>query len=137
MVRFLAAVCGCKYIFLDHITMIVTGFESDDERRKLDYVSTKLATMVHDLDFTLFCISHVNDDGQTRGSRNIGKVANLRIDLSRNLTADLEEDRNKTFLTVSKNRYCGKTGPAGVLAFDPDEFLLKESNEVVFLPPAN
>lgn len=134
-IRFLVAVCGCKYIFLDHITMVVTGHESDDERRKLDYLSTKMATMCHDLDFTLFCISHVNDDGLTRGSRNISKVANIRIDLKRNLVAELEEDRNKTFVTVSKNRYSGKTGPAGVLAFDPDEFLLKESHEVTFLPP--
>jgi twinkle protein len=134
-IRFLVAVCGCKYVFLDHITMVVTGLGDDDERKLLDYLSTKLATMCHDLDFTLFCISHVNDDGKTRGSRNISKVANLRIDLSRNLVAELEEDRNKTFVTVSKNRYAGKTGPAGVLAFDTDEFMLKEASEVIFLPP--
>lgn len=134
-IRFLAAVCGCKYIFLDHITMVVTGLETDDERRKLDYLSTKLATLCHDLDFTLFCISHVNDDGKTRGSRNISKVANLRIDLNRNLIAELEEDRNKTFVTVSKNRYAGKTGPAGILAFDPDEFILKDANQVYIGPP--
>lgn len=134
-IRFLVAVCGCKYVFLDHITMIVTGLETEDERRTLDYLSTKLATMCHDLDFTLFCVSHVNDDGKTRGSRNISKVANLRIDLSRNLVAELEEDRNRTFVTVSKNRYAGKTGPAGVLAFDAQEFMLKPANEVIFLPP--
>lgn len=135
-IRFMVTSCGCKYVFLDHITMIVTGLENDDERRTLDYLSTKLATMCHDLDFTLFCISHVNDDGKTRGSRNISKVANLRIDLSRNLIAELEEDRNKTYLTVSKNRYAGKTGPAGILAFDTDAFMLREAHEVQYLPPA-
>jgi twinkle protein len=134
-IRFLVAVCGCRYVFLDHITMVVTGLESDDERKTLDYLSTKLATMVHDMDFTLFCISHVNDDGKTRGSRNISKVANIRIDLSRDLVAELEEERNKTFVTVSKNRFAGKTGPAGVLAFDVDEFMLKEADQVVHLPP--
>lgn len=134
-IRFLVVVCGCKYVFLDHITMVVTGLGDDDERKLLDYLSTKLATMCHDLDFTLFCISHVNDDGKTRGSRNISKVANLRIDLSRDLVADLEEERNKTFVTVSKNRYAGKTGPAGVLAFDVDEFMLKEASQVTYLPP--
>ena len=134
-IRFLVAVAGCKYVFLDHITMVVTGLGDDDERKLLDYLSTKLATMCHDLDFTLFCISHVNDDGKTRGSRNISKVANLRIDLSRDLVADLEEDRNKTFVTVSKNRYAGKTGPAGVLAFDVDAFMLVEAKEYIQLPP--
>lgn len=136
-IRFLVAVCGCKYVFLDHITMVVTGLGDDDERKTLDYLSTKLATLCHDLDFTLFCISHVNDDGKTRGSRNISKVANLRIDLSRDLVAELEEDRNKTFVVVSKNRYAGKTGPAGVLAFDVDEFMLKEAREVIHLPPVD
>lgn len=134
-IRFLVAVCGCKYVFLDHITMVVTGLETDDERRKLDYLSTKLATLCHDLDFCLFCISHVNDDGKTRGSRNISKVADIRIDLSRNLVAELEEDRNRTFVGITKNRYAGRTGPAGVLAFDVDEFMLKDAQEVLFLPP--
>lgn len=134
-IRFLVAVCGCKYVFLDHITMVVSGLDTDDERRTLDYLSTKLATLCHDLDFTLFCISHVNDDGKTRGSRNISKVANLRIDLSRNLVAELEADRNRTHVTVSKNRYAGKTGPAGVLAFDVDEFMLKDDHLVLDLPP--
>jgi len=134
-IRFLVTVCGCKYVFLDHLTMVVSGLENEDERRTLDYLSTKLATMCHDLDFTLFCVSHVNDDGKTRGSRNISKVANLRIDLSRDLLAELEEDRNKTFVTVAKNRYAGRTGPAGVLTFDVDEFMLKESHQVLNLPP--
>jgi twinkle protein len=133
-IRFLGAVCGCKYIFLDHITMVVSGLADEDERRTLDYLSTKLATLCHDLDITIFCISHVNDDGKTRGSRNISKVANLRIDLARDLVAELEADRNKTFVTVSKNRYAGKTGPAGVLKFDPEEFMLKDDDGIV-MPP--
>lgn len=124
-VRFMAGACGCKYIFLDHITMVVSGLQGDDERRALDYVSTRLAMMVEELDFTLFLISHVNDDGKTRGSRNISKVADLRIDLARNLQAESEELRNTTFVNISKNRYAGKTGPAGELFFDTDTYLLQ------------
>jgi twinkle protein len=128
-IRFLAGSCGCKYVFLDHITMVVTGLQGDDERRALDYISTRLAMMVEELDFTLFLISHVNDAGQTRGSRNIGKVADLRIDLHRDLTADNEMQRNTTNLVVSKNRYVGKTGPAGRLWFNADTFTLNENTE--------
>src|SRR5690606_5904365 len=112
-IRFMAGACGCKYVFLDHITMVVSGLQGDDERRALDYISTRAAMMVEELDFTLFMISHVNDEGKTRGSRNIGKVADLRIDLSRDLKAVDDRTRNTTFLTVSKNRFAGKTGPAG------------------------
>lgn len=127
-VRFLAGSCGCKRIFMDHITMVVSGLAGDDERRALDYISTRLAMMVEELDFTLFLISHVNDEGQTRGSRNIGKVADLRIDLNRNLKAENEQERNTTYLTVSKNRYAGSTGPAGSLFFDRDTYMLNEAD---------
>lgn len=132
-VRFMAGACGCKYIFLDHITMVVSGLQGDDERRALDYISTRLAMMVEELDFTLFLISHVNDDGKTRGSRNISKVADLRIDLARNLQAESEELRNTTFLTISKNRYAGKTGPAGELFFDSETYLLKEKEKEILV----
>lgn len=125
-VRFLAGACDCKYIFLDHISMVVSGLQGEDERKSLDYISTRLAMMVEELDFTLFMISHVNDEGQTRGSRNIAKVADLRIDLSRDLKAESIELRNKTYLMCSKNRFAGKTGPAGILNFNPETFCLSE-----------
>ena len=121
--------CGCKRIFLDHITMVVSGLAGDDERRALDYISTRLAMMVEELDFTLFLISHVNDEGQTRGSRNIGKVADLRIDLHRDLMAENEIARNTTKLVVTKNRYAGRTGPTSNLYFDPDTYVLSEAEE--------
>lgn len=125
-VRFMAGACNCKRIFLDHITMVVSGLAGDDERRALDYISTRLAMMTEELDFTLFLISHVNDEGQTRGSRNISKVADLRIDLYRDIEAEDEMIRNTTKLTVSKNRFAGKTGPGGQLYFDPSTYVLKE-----------
>lgn len=128
-IRWMAGACQCKVVFLDHITMVVTGLAGDDERRALDYISTQLKMMTQDLDFTCFVVSHVNDEGQTRGSRNIGKVADLRIDLSRDLKAESESIRNMTFMTISKNRFSGKTGPAGALAFDPSTFILTEASE--------
>lgn len=132
-IRFLAGACECKYIFLDHITMVVSGLQGEDERKALDYISTRLAMMVEELDFTLFLISHVNDEGQTRGSRNIGKVADLRIDLSRNLLTQIEAERNKTYLMVSKNRFAGKTGPGTTLIFNPETYTISEAdNDIPF-----
>lgn len=126
VIRYLVGVCHCKYIFLDHITMLVTGYEGDDERKKLDYLSTRLAMMTRELNFTLFLVSHVNDDGKTRGSRNISKVADLIVSLDRDIEASTFEERNKTRLTVKGNRYAGLSGPAGTLVFDAKSFTLKE-----------
>lgn len=129
-IRFMAGPCGCKYVFLDHITLVVTGLQSEDERKKLDYISTKLAMMVEEQDFACFIISHVNDDGLTRGSRNISKVADLHIHLDRDITAPDLATRNLTSLMVRKNRFAGKTGPAGQLQFNPDTFMLTEMLEM-------
>lgn len=132
-IRFLAGACECKYIFLDHITLVVSGLQGEDERKALDYISTRLAMMVEELDFTLFIISHVNDEGQTRGSRNIGKVADLRIDLHRDILSEIEAERNKTYLTISKNRFAGKTGRASCLVFNPETYMISEAdNDIPF-----
>lgn len=134
-IRFLVAVCGCKYIFLDHISIVVSGLDEDDERKALDRISTKLAMLANDLEFALVLVSHVNDHGQTRGSRNISKVAHKWIHLDRDVKAADETERNTTYLTVNKNRGGHETGPAGRLYFDPQTYILKEIEEHPNMPP--
>lgn len=126
VIRYLTAVCGCKFIFLDHITMLVTGSEGDDERRQLDYLSTRLAMMTRELNFTLFLVSHLNDNNQTRGSRNISKVADLLLRLERDIEADSYEVRNTTKITVFGNRDIAASGPAGYLWFDNKSYTVHE-----------
>jgi len=131
-IRFLASTCNCKYIFLDHITMVVTGLEGEDERKALDYISTRLAMMVRELDFCLFLVSHVNDEGKTRGSRNIAKVADLIISLNRDIMSPDPEVRNLTTLMIEGNRFASQTGPSSRLRFDPSTFKLEEQLELPF-----
>lgn len=125
-IRYLVTACDCKMVFLDHITMLVTGFEGDDERRKLDYLSTRMAMLVNELKFSLILVSHINDDGKTRGSRNISKIAHLHVQLDRDPEAATAEERNTTRLMIKKNRFGATTGPAGALFFDPGTFIVKE-----------
>jgi len=125
-IRFLVSSCSCGYVLLDHITMAVSGLAGDDERKALDYLSTRLEMMVKELDFSLIIVSHVNDIGQTRGSRYISKIADIRIDAIRDLTHEDPVARNTTYLTVSKNRFSGRTGPAGRLVFDPKSYTYRE-----------
>lgn len=130
-IRYMAGVCGCKFIFLDHISMIVSGHDdNDDERRKLDYISTRLKMMAKEMGFALILVSHVNDHGQTRGSRNISKVADLIIHLSRNNESADENERNRMHLMIKGNRFGSFSGPAGVLLFDMKTFRLNEETEL-------
>lgn len=126
-IRFCVSACGCRVVMLDHISMVVSGLASEDERKALDYIATRLEMMVKELKFALIFVSHVNDTGQTRGSRYISKVADIRIDATR----DVESGSTVINLKVTKNRFSGTTGPAGTLIFDPSTYTLAElSNDL-------
>jgi len=120
--RYLASVCGCKVIFFDHISWLATGRDShDDERKKLDRISQRIKLLAKELKIAVVMISHVNDDGKTRGSRNITKVANTVIHLEREVASPDSVERNKIYFTVEKARTAGtKTGPAGYAIFDDE-----------------
>lgn len=129
-IRFMVTACSCNWVLLDHITMVVSGIQGDkDVTRALDYLATRLEMMVNELNFGLIFVSHVNDFGQTRDSRMISKVCNVRIDLTR----DLEENSNIINLKVSKNRPpMGKTGDAGSYSFDPSTRKYTEVSEISY-----
>lgn len=138
IIRFLVASCNCRYVFFDHITMAVSGLGDEDERKALDYISTRLAMMVKELDFALILVSHVNDEGKTRGSRNISKIADCWIHLDRDQQAPTEDQRNTTYLTFRKNRFGARTGPGGKLLFDLSTFMITESDpQKITHPPVN
>lgn len=127
-IRFLVSACGCEFIFLDHITWLATGgLDGEDERRKLDRISQKLKLLAKELRFCLVMISHVNDDGKTRGSRNITKVANTVIHMERNITSSNEQERNTMIYTIEKARAGGNTGPGGTAIFDRGTMRLLDS----------
>ena len=136
-IRFLVSARNCRFILLDHITMAVSGLAGEDERRALDYLSTRLEMMVKELDFGLIIVSHVNDNGQTRGSRYISKIADLRIDAQRDTGNPDFVTRNTTTLSISKNRFSGKTGLACKLLFDPETYSYSEIENDVWKPPTD
>lgn len=118
-IRFMVVARSCSFILLDHIGMVVSGLTEADERRTLDRLVTNLEMLVKELDFALIMVSHVNDDGLTRGSRYISKIADIRIDIDRDLLATDPVEQRIASLTISKNRFCGRTGQAGRIIFNP------------------
>jgi twinkle protein len=130
-IRYLVTACNCKFIFLDHMTRLVSSNLEDDLRRTLDYLATTFAIMCKELDFTLFLVCHVNDEGQPRDSRMIAKECNLHVYFSRDKENADAAARNTVSVMVRDNRFSGSTGPAGELTFDPKTFKLTEKEKPV------
>ena len=53
-VRFMAKGLNCKYVFLDHVSIVVSAQENGDERKALDEIMTKLRTIVQETGIALF-----------------------------------------------------------------------------------
>ena len=131
-VRYLVAVAKCRVIIIDHITMLVTGLNEDRERQVLDMLSTQLGMLFNNYDSSLVLVSHVNDNNQTRGSRNISKVAHQWIHLSRNVESEDESEKNTTYPMIKKNRFSGLTGSLNDLYFDHKTYSIEELNKSSF-----
>lgn len=129
-VRYMVTALDCKYVSLDLITTLVTGRRADDQTQILDYLSTKFERQAEELGYGMLLVSHVNADGDTRGSKNISKTCSTWIHLDRNVRAG----ENKVYLNLNKNRFAAKTGPAGHLVFDPSTFMMSEGPVVGELP---
>jgi twinkle protein len=132
-IRYMAKALDCKVVFLDHLSIIVSGQDlGGDERKAIDNMMTKLRTLVQELEITLICVSHLrrpqgnagHEDGgsvslsQLRGSGAIAQLSDAVITLERNSMAENEEERHTTKVSVAKNRYNGFSGPACLLKFD-------------------
>jgi len=133
-IRYMARACDCKIVFLDHISLVVSGMEGNDERKSIDVLMTRLRTLVQETGITLICVSHLkrpntdkgHEDGsavslsQLRGSGAIAQLSDAVITLERNSMSDDPEVRHTTKVAVAKNRFAGLTGPACSLKYDMD-----------------
>jgi twinkle protein len=138
-IRHMAAL-GCRYIFVDHLSIIVSD-QSGDERKQLDEISTKLKMLTMNLDINIHCVIHINRKGEVRGSAGPEQVANIILDLSRDKKDPNDWRRNCTVVSVDKNRKYGRTGPACVLHYSETsgrmEELSKDLTEVYFQGGSN
>lgn len=115
-IRHMAAL-GCKYIVLDHLSIVVSD-QHGDERKQLDEISTKLKTLCMNLNIAVIAVIHLNRAGEIRGSAGPEQIANIVVRLERDKKAADAWRRNVTKLTVEKNRFCGRTGPSSYLFYD-------------------
>lgn len=149
-IRYLAKGCGCNWIILDHLSIVVSGLGDGDERRLIDNAMTALRTLVEETGVGMFLVSHLRrpegDKGheqgaktslsQLRGSHSIAQLSDIVIGLERNQQGD---NPNVTTLRVLKNRFTGETGVAGYLHYNRDTGRLSEvdSAEDIFEDETN
>ena len=137
--RYMIVSLGCKRIFLDHISIVVSGMDTDEdggERKAIDKLMTNLRSLVEETGATMFVVSHLkrpekkgHEEGaqvslsQLRGSGAIAQLSDMVIGLERNQQGD---NPNVLTLRVLKNRFCGDTGISGYLEYDPETGRLKD-----------
>ena len=127
VIRFLHEVNGINYFFIDPIQQLAYGKDSEKtEEQVLSRLSVRLEKLCTDLNICVVCTAHVNDDGQTRSSRMIGKSASVRISLKRDHLNEDEEIRNRTSVIIEKNRPTSQTGWCCNLQFYPESFTISE-----------
>jgi len=130
-IQYMVKGMGCKTIFLDHISLIVSGMVTDkgvDERKLIDSIMTTLAKLVQELDICLFLVSHLkrpdgnkgHEDGakvqlsQLRGSHALAQLADFCVGLQKNEDDPTDDTRE---IVLLKNRFTGEVGQADTLEY--------------------
>jgi len=132
---------GVKWIILDHISILVSGLDSGDERKLIDRAMTLIRTKVQELDIGVIIVSHLrrpNGDkghedgeavrlGQLRGSHAIAQLSDMTIALQKDKD---DPDSDTRHLYILKNRYTGEVGYSGAVVYDRQTGRLLEEAQV-------
>lgn len=142
-IRYMAKSLECRIIFVDHLSILISGIGEGDERRMIDNAMTKLKTLAMECNICLFLVSHLkrpegkaHENGaettlaQLRGSAAIAQLSDIVLGIERNQQD--EKLKNFTRIRVLKNRFTGETGVAGWLKYEKDSGRLTELLEDPF-----
>jgi len=140
-IKYFVTALGCKWVVLDHISIVVSGIADGDERRIIDNTMTKLRSLVEELQFGLILVCHLkrpvnvnkgHEEGlstsmsQLKGSSGVGQLTDICIGCERNQQST--EHPNLMTLRILKNRFNGTTGIATYLNYNPETNRLLENN---------
>lgn len=140
--RYLIKGCGCEWIILDHLSIVVSGMgEGDNERKTLDKLMTDLRSLCEETNAGLHVISHLSrrQDGKSheegaqislrdlRGSHSIVQLSDIVLGYERNQQD--EKKSNQIIVRRLKDRYTGETGKAGLLEYNRETGRVEEVDE--------
>ena len=129
-IRYLATVDGVQVVILDHISIVLSGLELDNERKAIDIIMTKLRSLCEATGIALVLVSHLRrpqgqshesgrevDTSDLRGSHSLLQLSDVVLSASRNQIGDVSE-RQRLQLKVLKSRHTGMTGEVDKLLYD-------------------
>jgi KaiC/GvpD/RAD55 family RecA-like ATPase len=120
----LVSACGAKVIVLDPLQDILDGLSNEEQAEFMKWAKGFIKS--HGVTFIFINHMRKTPAGQNgadseqniMGSSTIIKSASANILLKRDKMAESEITRNSTEISVTKNRVCGLTGPAGFIYYD-------------------
>lgn len=139
----------CRYIILDHLSIVISGSKVADERKELDMVMTELATFCAANDVCIIAVSHINRTNagefkppkgkelepfwvsvtkeSMRGSSALEQLSWIILGLEPQIMPD--KSRGNVRLTVLKNRPWGYLGISDEFNMDEKTGLLQCVNK--------
>lgn len=138
------ALSGCKYIYLDHITIAVSESEERDTNKAIDIFMSSLLKLVKRYNIWVGVVSHLRKvkqgedsfesggqifEDDLKGSGSLKQISFQTIAISRNKLHNDENKRNQSQLWLLKDRKTGSTGPAGAYRFDGATGRLEEVDQ--------
>jgi len=130
--RYMSKAMGCRLLILDHISIIVSGNATSNERQSIDELMTRLRTeVVQQTGCSLHVVSHLTrPDGKPleegakvtlsllRGSGSIAQLSDAVVAVERNTQDEEPSKRDLLTLRVLKDRLTGSSGVATLLQFN-------------------
>lgn len=137
--RYMSQAMGCKKIYLDHISIVVSGLTSGNERKDIDVMMTNLRSFVEETDTNVIAVSHLRkSDGKPyeeggritaqdlRGSASIQQLSDCIIAFERNQQHTDPIRANTIGVRSLKDRFGGRTAVIGALQYDASTGRLNE-----------
>ena len=138
-IRYMKHGLGCDVVFLDHISILISGGAGDvgsNERVMVDHIMHTLRVLCSELDLALVLVSHLRrpsgDQGhengakvslsQLRGSHSLAQLADACVAMEVDADDPTSGRRN---LVVLKNRHTGFVGPADQLQYNRESGRLR------------
>ena len=131
-VRYMVQGLDCSVIFIDHLSILVSGLDVSDERRAIDRTMTMLRQVTEETGCCIHLVTHLRrlgsdrsheegvevNLGHLRGSHGIAQISDTVVSLERDTQSDDPIECNTTTVRVLKCRYTGDVGASDRLLYD-------------------
>tara|TARA_Y100000310_G_C20677499_1_gene813939 strand:+ start:1436 stop:2974 length:1539 start_codon:yes stop_codon:yes gene_type:complete len=120
-IRYMSIANDCRWIFLDHISILISGLDIENERKAIDLVMTKLRSLAEELNIGLLVVSHIKrmKDGEKvqknsgRGSGSLEQLSDTMIAINKP-----KDQPDVSLYEVVKNRFSGEVGTACAVKYN-------------------